>query len=115
MVSLSWLIRIGEENPNMLFLDESKKEIVKLALIKYKGASNNHFSELLEEHQDIKISSKSIGRILAETISKILIPTKPPKNEGPGIGYLWKACWSNVTLASSPGWKTVALYVLFME
>jgi len=54
------------KKPKHAISEEIKKKIVSLALTDYKGASNQHFSELLEEYQDIKISPKSIGRILAQ-------------------------------------------------
>ena len=53
--------------PKHAIPEETKNTIVNLALTKYKGASNQHFSELLAEYQDIKISPKSIGRILNQS------------------------------------------------
>ena len=45
---------------------EVKEAIVKLAMGKYRGASYQHMSELLSEHEGISVSSKTIGRILKE-------------------------------------------------
>ena len=45
---------------------EVKEAIVKLAMGKYRGASYQHMSELLSEHEGISLSSKTIGRILKE-------------------------------------------------
>ena len=45
---------------------EVKEAIVRLAMGKYRGASYQHMSELLSEHDGISLSSKTIGRILKE-------------------------------------------------
>jgi len=45
---------------------EVKEAIVRLAMGKYCGASYQHMSELLSEHEGISLSSKTIGRILKE-------------------------------------------------
>ena len=46
--------------------DDVRARIVELALGEYRDASYQHMSELLEEHNGISLSSKTIGRILTE-------------------------------------------------
>jgi hypothetical protein len=46
--------------------NDVRTRIVELALGEYRDASYQHMSELLEEHNGISLSSKTIGRILTE-------------------------------------------------
>lgn len=53
---------------------DTKDLVASLAMGIYRGASSEHMAELLAEHQGIRISSKSVGRILKER--GIISPTK---------------------------------------
>lgn len=46
--------------------DDIKNSIIKLKQIKYKEANFNHFHELIEEHESIKVSYPTVHRILTE-------------------------------------------------
>lgn len=52
--------------PKHAISEETRQEVVKLALTEFKGASCSHMAELLEEHRKILISPRSIRRILAQ-------------------------------------------------
>jgi len=52
--------------PQHTLPDEVRMKIVELKQTKYKEANFNHFVELLEEHEDIKVSYTSVHRILTQ-------------------------------------------------
>ena len=52
--------------PKHAISEETRKKVVKLALNDYKNASCTHMAELLEQYQNLSISSRSIRRILKQ-------------------------------------------------
>jgi len=52
--------------PQHTLPDEVRMKIVELKQTKYQEANFNHFVELLEEHEDIKVSYTSVHRILTQ-------------------------------------------------
>lgn len=77
-------------------LDEQlKKQIVELYTTRYHGSNNCHFAELLEEHEQLKVSNSSIRRILLEHGVKQAKQRRrgkahQPRKRKPQAGMLWQ-------------------------
>lgn len=52
--------------PKHAIPDETESQIIELKQTKYKEANFKHFQELLEEHEDIKVSYPTVHRILTK-------------------------------------------------
>jgi transposase len=75
--------------------EKVKKQIVQLYDEKYYGSNNSHFADLLEEHENIKLSVPSVRRFLTTAGVKQARPHRRPKahrprNRKPQAGMLWQ-------------------------
>lgn len=82
--------------PGHALSEESREEVLRLYRQKYHGSNFCHCSELLEEHENIKISASSVGRILkaAGIDSKRARKHRPkkhrPRERRTQAGMLWQ-------------------------
>lgn len=68
--------------PKHAISEDTRREVVKLALTEFKGASCSHMAELLEDHRQILISPRSIRRILAKDGIANVHSQKAPRRRG---------------------------------
>ncbi|GHV35973.1 hypothetical protein FACS1894187_09780 [Synergistales bacterium] len=63
--------------------EELKSEVARLYSEKYNDSNSTHFSELLSEHENIKLSASSVGRILKAVgkESKRTVKRRPKKHK----------------------------------
>lgn len=85
-----------ERKPSHALSEESRAEVLRLYREKYHGSNFCHYSELLGEHENIKISASSVGRILKAAGTGPKRPRKrQPKKHRPRdrraqSGMLWQ-------------------------
>ena len=68
-----------KRKPSNILSDETRSLVIEKGTGEYRGASLSHMAELLERNDDVRISAKSIGRILKEVGVKNPHGRRPPK------------------------------------
>lgn len=68
-----------KRKPSNILSDETRSLVIEKGTGEYRGASLSHMAELLERNDDVRISAKSIGRILKEVGVKNSHGRRPPK------------------------------------